>query len=355
MNAFLPALRKLPLLLSAFLFSVTVKAQDPAYTQAFLSPLYLNPAATGAGDYDLRISAIYRRQWWLIPSNFHSAAFSLDKALPQHNIGLGLLGTHSSAGYLKRNGIYGSFAWAPCTEIWNQASNPDDRKWFATFGFQAGVAQSRIDYGKLVFADQLTASGVITPSVSAADPAVNSGRFYPDFAAGFFFNYDARLLIGFSAHHLNYPDESLTSANVSSVPLKLAGNVVWSLYPGNAWVLNISGVGYRQGMHKRLQFGIEATNDNYNGVSLGLFYGSSFQTGINTVGFTLAFNLFDENNRAGEKLRVGLGHDAQARNQGYSRTGGSTELGVVWDYDTGGSGSMCKPKINPYLCPDWGK
>jgi hypothetical protein len=62
-----------------FLSQMSIRAQDPAYTQAFLSPVYLNPAATGAGEYDLRVSAMYRRQWWLIPSNFNSMAFSVDK------------------------------------------------------------------------------------------------------------------------------------------------------------------------------------------------------------------------------------------------------------------------------------
>jgi hypothetical protein len=39
------------------------QAQDAVFSQPYLSPIYLNPAATGAGDYDLRISGIYRRQW----------------------------------------------------------------------------------------------------------------------------------------------------------------------------------------------------------------------------------------------------------------------------------------------------
>ena len=38
-------------------------AQDPVFSQAYLSPINLNPAATGAGEHDLRVSAIYRRHW----------------------------------------------------------------------------------------------------------------------------------------------------------------------------------------------------------------------------------------------------------------------------------------------------
>lgn len=341
-------------LLSSLVCHSVAYAQDPAYTQAFLSPIYLNPAATGAGDYDLRVSAIYRKQWWLIRSNFNSAAFSVDKFMGK-NVGIGLLGTHSSAGHLKRNGVYGTIVWAPCPVNNGRSFNKEDKKWFPSFGFQAGLAQTRIDYSKLIFADQINSSGVIWPSVSAADPDVNSGRLYPDFAAGLFLNHSSGFLLGISAHHLNQPDESLTASNVSQIPLKWTGNFVWSIYPGNSWVLNVSGIASHQGVHQRYQFGFEATNAHYNGVSLGLFYGSSYETGINTVGITLAFNLLDENNRTGEKLRIGFDHDAQVRNQGYTRTGGSSEFGMVWDYDTGKAGTMCKPKINPYECPEWGR
>jgi hypothetical protein len=62
-------------------------------------------------------------------------------------------------------------------------------KWFWTGGLQFGVAQARIDYDKLVFADQLDIRGVIPGPFSSADPPLIM-ELIPDFAAGMFFNYN---------------------------------------------------------------------------------------------------------------------------------------------------------------------
>lgn len=330
-------------------FTGTATAQDPVFSQALLSPVYLNPAATGAGEYDLRLSAIYRRQWWKLPSGFRSMAFSADKFVPSLNSGFGVMATHSSAGYLNRNGIYGTFAYTVCSGTASVASNGDEPKWFWSGGLQFGAAQTRVDYSKLVFADQLNASGVLYPSVSSAEPPVNSGRYYPDFGAGFFFNYDRRLLLGFSANHITRPDESLTGTTVSPVPIRWTANVVQSFYPDNIWALNISGVFQKQGLNKYYQVALQLTNDEYSGVSLGLYYGSGFQKGdLTAAGVTLSFDLMRSSR---EKLRVGFSHEAQLGGGRTLQTGGSSEMGVVWDYDTGASGSACKPKIIPWVCP----
>ncbi|MGZ8550054.1 MAG: PorP/SprF family type IX secretion system membrane protein [Chitinophagaceae bacterium] len=165
----------------------SVSAQDPVYSQPYLSPVNLNPAATGAGEYDLRVSAIYRRHWWTIPSQMNYMAFSIDKFIPKISSGIGLLATKSNEGYLKKTGIYASYAYTVCAGTASVADNGGSPKWFWSGGIQFGLAQSRIDYNKLVFADELDVRGVIPGSVSSADPAINSGRLFPDFAAGMFF------------------------------------------------------------------------------------------------------------------------------------------------------------------------
>src|SRR5258706_2803813 len=192
-------------------------AQDPVFSQAYLSPVNLNPAATGAGENDLRISGIYRRQWWTIPSQMNYMAFSIDKFIPNISSGIGLLVTNSSEGYLKKAGLYASYAYTVCAGTASAAENGGMPKWFWSGGMQFGLAQRRIDYSKLVFADELDINGVIPGSASAADVAFNSGKLFPDFSAGTFFNYNltenSRLLVGVSAHHINRADESFTSTS----------------------------------------------------------------------------------------------------------------------------------------------
>src|SRR5688572_14422135 len=89
-------------LVACFGIHQSVIAQDPVFSQAYLSPINLNPAATGAGEHDFRISGIYRRHWWTIPSQMNYMAFSIDKFIPNISSGVGLLVTNSSEGYLKK-------------------------------------------------------------------------------------------------------------------------------------------------------------------------------------------------------------------------------------------------------------
>ncbi len=337
----------------------SVKAQDPVYTQAFLSPVYLNPAATGTGEHDLRISAVYRRQWWNIPSGMNYMAFSIDKYVPGINSGFGLMATRSSEGYLNKSGFYGSYAYNICAGTKSVAENGGVPKWFWTGGLQFGVAQNRIDYNKLVFSDQLTPTGV-TSFTTSADIPVNNGKYFADFAAGTFFNYsiaeNKRLLFGFSGHHINSPDESLIATSDSfrsQLPILYTGNILYTnTNSDNKWSFSIGVIGYQQAKNMSYQIGAEVTQNDYD-VSLGLWYRGRINfTDLNSLGLTLSFNLAGRDNKR-DKMRVGFGHDAQVGNKGYSYTAGSTEFGFVWDHSTykQEEDNPCKPEINTSKCP----
>ncbi|MDP4262447.1 MAG: PorP/SprF family type IX secretion system membrane protein [Bacteroidota bacterium] len=336
-------------------------AQDPVFSQAYLSPIYLNPAATGAGEHDLRISAIYRRQWWTIPSQMNYTAVSIDKFFPKISSGLGLLATNSSEGYLRKAGVYGSYSYTVCSGTASVAENGGLPKWFWTGAVQFGVAQRRIDYSKLVFADELDVNGIIPGAISAADPPLNSGKLYPDFAAGTFFSYhfteNSRLLTGFSAHHINKPDESLTNTSDtvrSQLPVLWSGNLLYTYTnPERIWSFSIAAIGYRQATHSSYQIGTEVTQNQFN-ISLGLWYrGTVNFRDMNTISLTLSFNLNGRDNDR-DRVRVGIAQDAQVGRNSYSYTAGSSEIGFVWDHSSYNQDAEdpCKPKISSQnACP----
>jgi type IX secretion system PorP/SprF family membrane protein len=342
-------------------FNFNNYAQDPVYSQAFLSPIYLNPAATGCGDYDLRVSAIYRRQWWTIPSTMNYSAFSIDKFVPSLHSGFGLIVTNSSEGYLDKNGFYGTYSFNICS---GTPSNPraahNNPKWFLNYGLQFGLAQTRINYNDLVFADQLNVYGYIPNSVSAANPPVNSGRMYPDFAAGLFFNYNIadhdRILIGVSDHHLNTPDESLTfsSGKIRSIlPMLWNANVLYTHTNIDAtWSYSLAAIGYTQGYNNSFQIGAEVAQNEVN-ISMGMWYrGSVNFTQINTFCVTLALNILGKPTDK-DKVKVGIAEDAETGRNAFSYTTGSSEIGFIWDHNSNDESSddPCKPVIDPTQCP----
>ena len=348
-------------LVACFFIPQESLAQDPVFSQAYLSPINTNPAATGAGEHDLRFSAIYRRHWWTIPSQMNYAAVSVDKFFPSISSGIGLLVTNSNEGYLKKTGVYASYAYTVCSGVASTAENGGQPRWFWTGAMQFGLAQRRIDYSKLVFADELDINGVIPGSASSADVAANSGKFYPDFAAGTYFNYNltdnSRLLVGFSAHHINRPDESFTSTSDtirSNLPVLWSGNLLYTYTnPERRWSVSVGAMGYRQGNHNSYQIGREVTQNEVD-ISLGLWYrGTVNFRDMNTVCLTLSLNLTGKDNY-NDRLRVGIAHDAQVGKNSYSYTAGSSEIGFVWDhksYDQA-EDNPCKPKISSQsACP----
>ncbi len=336
-------------------------AQDPFFSQAYLSPIYLNPAATGAGEYDLRVSLIHRRQSMSIPSKFNYSAFSIDKFFPNLSSGFGLLATNSSEGFLQKNGIYFSYAYTICAGTESVASNGDNPRWFWSGGLQFGMQNRRIDYSKLVFADELDVNGVIPNFSSQADYAVNNGHWYPDFSAGTYFNYnlteDSRLLAGFSAHHINKPDESLSSTGDTSrsqLPARYTGNLMYTYTnPDRRWSWSLSAISYMQAAHHSYQAGIEVTQDEYD-ISLGAWLRSSANfKDLQTLGMSLSFNISGRRSER-NKTRFGIAHDAVIGSKGYSYTAGSTEAAFVWDHGSynADASNPCKPRISSQsVCP----
>ncbi len=82
------------------LFGVSVKpvyAQDPAFSQPYSNPVYLNPAYAGTST-DQRIGFNYRNQWPNIPGNFVTYNAYYDRNFIDSNNGIAFLGNIDQAG-----------------------------------------------------------------------------------------------------------------------------------------------------------------------------------------------------------------------------------------------------------------
>jgi type IX secretion system PorP/SprF family membrane protein len=82
------------------------QAQDVQYSQFYASPLYLNPALTGASELT-RIGINYRNQWPGLDQNFNSYSAYIDHYLFDYNSGIGLIfnGSQESLANLSTNEI----------------------------------------------------------------------------------------------------------------------------------------------------------------------------------------------------------------------------------------------------------
>jgi type IX secretion system PorP/SprF family membrane protein len=297
--------------------SLTSFSQDHLYSQFFNSPLYLNPALTGQFQGDLRMNFIYRNQWTAVPGTLSYTTASIDLNIPQFGGGVGLLVTHSSEGtaYLNKTNIAGLYSYSV---------GSDD--FVLSFGIQAGVTNRSIDYGKLVFDDQIDPTlGIISGPLGENLPFNN--KFYFDAGAG------TNLVIGdfnigAAFQHINQPNESLTGIP-AKLPMRINTNISyrWDLDRNEnmddedkSYVIP-SVVYYKQDNFVSYSIGMQY---KHKSVNVGLSYRSGAQTGPSAVVLSLIFDMFI-NKEGGESVRFGVSHDVAAQGLTYGNTAGTTE------------------------------
>ena len=211
-------MRKFLVFFLTLLVVVSVKAQDPHFSQFFASPLTLNPAFTGKFDGSWRLAANHRDQWPSIPKAYVTSSASIDfpvltKRIPEFDVfGVGLSGvTDASANsQLKLN--YGSASLSYHKAL--------DENGYNTIGagFQGTYNSMVLDVSKLTFEDMLRQNGFTgqtndVPGLFQGD----SKRNYFDVNAGILFsgstNGENNYYLGTSMYHINRPKVSYTDKN----------------------------------------------------------------------------------------------------------------------------------------------
>lgn len=205
-------------------FQVSVKAQDPTYSQINLNQLYYNPAYTGQ-QYGYQLSATYRTLWPNVrgkqipgPLSTYHAWFDGFVNLPQGMyMGLGAFAMQDieGEGFLTTTSGGVSFA----THFPKIGYKSDELPRFKiSVGAKVYYNSISINWDKLVFSDQLNIDQGIIGS-SAFNHNGTFRRNYFDFDAGLLItnNFMGRDKwhneIGFSVAHILSPSISLTGSN----------------------------------------------------------------------------------------------------------------------------------------------
>ena len=198
-----------------------VIGQDMQFTQFYASPLYLNPAFTGANVCS-RASLVYRNQWPGVKKTYQSYLLSLDHYLSKQNVGIGLLCGVDNAGTggLRTTIINPSIAYE--LKI-NRTLN-------VRFGLQPGVTIKSINFNQLLFGDQIARSGNSDGSITTVETPTQTKAFFDIGAGGLI--YTPNFWAGASFSHLTRPNESFYENEGSTLPIK------YSIHGGNKFHLN---------------------------------------------------------------------------------------------------------------------
>lgn len=324
---------------------LSASAQDHVYSQFFNAPIYLNPSLTGQFEGDIRMNLIYRNQWSGLSGDLSYITASADLNISKFAGGVGLMFTRSSEGtaYLVKNNAAATYSYSVGGD-----------GFVASFGIQAGFTNRQIDWSKLVFGDQIDMRlGYLPGSVSAAQPPDIDNKIFFDAAAGT--NMVFRdFMAGIAVHHLNQPDESF-SGTQAKLPMRITANASYR-FPLSSYsdynqedgtYLIPSVVYYKQASSSSISAGAQF---KHRGLNTGVWYRSASQGGPDAIVVSLIFDLF-KGNRNGEKLRLGISHDATTSKINYTNTSGTTEGSIGYEkYFPNSSGYN---KFNGLRCYDF--
>jgi len=202
--------------------------QDVHFSQFYLHPITLNPAATGVFEGDFRFAAAYRSQWTSVPVSYSTFAGAADWKAVRRNTNLlsvGFAMQHDRAGDA---GL--TWTHAGATAAVTQALG---EKQALGVGFGFGFAQRAFDLSNLTFKNQWTGD-LFDPGRATKESLRNSTGLVPTLSAGLNWHYGpsdsrSRLDIGAGANHLNRPKFSFDADSPNRLPMRITANAAGAL------------------------------------------------------------------------------------------------------------------------------
>jgi type IX secretion system PorP/SprF family membrane protein len=216
--------------LQFFLLSyISIYAQDPQFSQFYVSSLYLNPSLAGLESVQT-FNSNYRMQWRSIANPYVTNQLSFIHPLKTkemfHNhkggIGVSLFNDRAGGGSLKTNGFHLSAAYN--LELAKSSYH------FLAFGLQFGLIQKTVDFSNLQWGSQFNPYIGFDANLTPEESDIQSGRIYPDINTGLLWYYNGERdyeeakfssYVGFSCYHLNQPNESFVRERSFKLPMLL--------------------------------------------------------------------------------------------------------------------------------------
>lgn len=323
-------MRLVTIIFSTLLFLAAVaQAQDAQFSQFYNAPLYLNPAMAGTGQ-NARVGLNYRNQWAGLGTAWQTTSVWGDhQILPaKSGVGILLLQDRAGASQLQQTQLELNYAYEAAL---------DDR-WVFRPGIGLGYTWRNVNYGRVLFGDQLNADG--NNGQATTDPLVASadGTSFFDVSAGMMV-YNERFYGGLSLHHLNRPNQGFSGiSGIDPLPLKFGLQLGYQIPLHNTrargenlveqWfspVLHFK----QQGTASQLDLGFYylhgplLTGLSYRGLLVKPQPGGSLHSdalitmiGMEVKGFTLAYS-----------------YDITLSGLGLSRTGGAHEIALIYEWE----------------------
>lgn len=252
-------MRNLLLILFVF-FAYSAKAQDPEFTQFYVSSMYMNPAMVGSYSCPV-VTSQYRNQWPSLSGQYVTTSISYDDYIPEISGGLGFMIMSDKAGPTVLSTTGASLAYSNHLDL--------SRNFSIRTAMQASAFQEYLDGSKFRFNDQIDPiNGFVLPT---QDWTYGGPVSYFSVGVGTVLFSD-KFYVGYAANHLNTPNKSLIFGT-SQLPIKHTAHLGFvvpvdvSIYNTIEWSPNII---YRKQLDfQQINVGV---NVNTNPLIAGVWY-----------------------------------------------------------------------------------
>jgi len=317
------------------LISVSLKGQDPHFSQFYANALYLAPSFAGAIEEN-RISINYRNQWPAVSGVFNTYSFSYDRYMPNFRSGIGILATYDVAGSGDLSTTNIGLLYSYDIQL--------NREWHIRPGINFKFTYLGLNYGKLIWNSMITARGT-TPSVY---PPPFEGVADVDFAFSAL-AYNDRIWGGVNFDHLFKPRQSFYGDWDTHVPVKVNvfGGIQISrrgrLLNRYSEVISVAANIKYQDRFWQSDLGLYYYRDP---VIFGLWYrGIPFVTSQAGDAIIGLIGIKTQN------LHIGYSYDFTISNL-IASTGGSHEISLVYEFITSTLGSR-RRMFHAVPCPEF--
>ncbi len=294
-------------------------AQDPEFSQFYANPLYLSPALAGNTQCG-RLILNYRNQWPALSKAYITYGASYDMSIPKINSGVGILAMsdRQGSGALIRNSISAFYSYKL------KVSDPI----LISFGVEAKYYMEKLDWNKLIFADQIDpTTGNINPSTDETPPDNNQVSVF-DFSAGTILSYYDKWFVGIAVHHLTQPNLSFYNNSNAKLPMR------FTVHGGITVNLTEGGLGNKSNSDFILEPQLlYMQQENFQQLNAGLYFSKSilvvgawFRHNFSNPDAFIALVGLQFNN-----IRIGYSYDFTLSNIGGS-SGGAHEISFAWNF-----------------------
>jgi len=275
-------MRKVLIIITACLATLTAIGQDLHFSQFYDMPLLRNPALSGIFNGLYQASTIYRNQWNSVTVPYQTLALGAEYKLNGISLdapytltlGLQVLRDQAGAANLTRT------MYAP--NISGRISLANDL--YISAGFLTGPVTSTFNPKGLSWSDQYV-NGQYSPNNPTAQPIIQNGKDYFDLASGVVIgrsNPDyTQWYLGAAAYHINNPTVGYGADNRLPVRYTVNGGLGLKMSPedntsdrvffyGDA-IVQANQYEYLAGAIYTVYFPYDTDTDD-DGISFGAFY-----------------------------------------------------------------------------------